>query len=120
MATKKAVAGKKEQTASKIKDLPEATEVDSKATKTVMTKPKIPIPAEGVIVHIQPTKVNDTMCISISEFAFLMGWTVQNVYYHINHEDTNKRIKSVKIFRTLLVIPYAEYLRLAESPYKED
>jgi len=93
---------------------------NDKVTKTVMIQPAIPIPNEGITVRIDPTKVDDTPCISISEFAFLMGWTVQNVYYHINQEDPKKRIKSKKIFRTLFVIPYSEYLRLSASPLIED
>lgn len=114
-AKKKRVAKPATTTSKPVQDLP-----NDLTTKTVLIQPAIPIPNEGITVQINPTKIDDTPCISISEFAFLMGWTVQNVYYHINQEDPKRRIKSKKIFRTLFVIPYSEYLRLSASPVMED
>lgn len=95
----------------KVEDLPKDQE-----TKTVALQEAIPIPGEKLTVEITPTKVDGVPCLSISEFAFLMGWTPQNVYYHINHEDPNRRIKAKKVFRSLFVIPYSEYERLSERP----
>lgn len=85
-------------------------------TKTVAKVTTIPIPDEKLTVEITPTKVDGVPCLSISEFAFLMGWTPQNVYYHINHEDPNRRIKAKKVFRSLFVIPYSEYEKLSKRP----
>lgn len=85
-------------------------------TKTVAKVTTIPIPGEKLTVEITPTKVDGVPCLSISEFAFLMGWTPQNVYYHINHEDPNRRIKAKKVFRSLFVIPYSEYEKLSKRP----